>query len=114
MANDRTPGRYPYREPEQCSSSRLVELFSSSRDFLYGDDDLPSRMDEHEAEPLHGTPSRQPSALRLLNSAYESASHEASQMEDLHSDGDITGVEQMQEEISTESEQVLLYQLRSN
>ena len=64
-------------------------------------------MDEHEAEPLHGTPSRQPSASRLLNSAYESASHEASQTEDLNSDGDITGVEQMQEEISTESEQVL-------
>ena len=109
MANDRTSGRYPYREPEQCSSSRLVELFSSSRDLLYGDDDLPSRMDEHEAEPLHGTPSRQPSALRLLNSAYESVSHEASQTEDLNSDGDITGVEQMQEEILSK-----FYQLHSN
>jgi len=60
-------------------------------------------MDEHEAEPLHGMPSRQPSALRLFNSAYESVS----QTEDLNSDGDIAGVKQMQEEILRESEQVL-------
>ena len=74
----------------------FVEVFSSSRDLLYGDDDLPSRM------AVHGMTLRQPSASRLFNSAYESSL----QMEDLNSDGD-AGVEQMPEKISRESELVL-------
>ena len=61
----------PHRQPEQHSMSRLLELFSTSQDMIYGNNHL-----DRASETLDGTadhempscPSRHSSASRLFDS----------------------------------------------
>jgi len=58
--------RMPCREPQPQSTSRLVKLFSMSREMLYGDNspsETPDGMMDHQSH--HGTPSRPPSTSIL-------------------------------------------------
>jgi len=60
--------RKPCREPQPQSTSRLVELFSTSREMLYGDNspsEMPDGMMDHQSH--HGTSSRPPSTSILCS-----------------------------------------------
>ena len=86
MAGDETP----HHTSEKQSTSRLLELFSSSRDILYGDEELLSEaprgylaVGETSRTEDQGTLLRQPSTPRALDSisrSQEDVSH-SEQME---------------------------------